>query len=135
MHAFAAMLLTLRIGLVPSPTDGAVLSIRETALQAAQDVAARDTFVAFGAPSRGGALRAAFHRPEAPLAVQEGWAAPALVADVQKEQQRQRWRSAIAETLNGNQKIANAAMWLAAAPLRLKVSPERVFVAITIRTP
>jgi hypothetical protein len=135
MHSFVAMLLSLRIGLVPSPTDGAVLSLRETTLQAAHHVVERDTFVAHVTPTRGGALRAAFHRPEAPLAAQEGWAAPALVADVQKEQQRERWRSAIAQTLNGNQKVANAAMWLAAAPLRLKVSPERVFVAITIRTP
>ena len=32
MQSFLAMLLTLRIGLVPSPVDGAILSIREEAL-------------------------------------------------------------------------------------------------------
>jgi hypothetical protein len=128
MQPLFTMLLALRVGLVPGPGDGALLSIREEALQVARVVAERDTFVTHQTPRATSILsRAQVRIPDG-----QSWASPpALVADLQK----QAWRDALADALNGNQTIANAAMWLASAPLRLKVSHEKVFVAITVRTP
>ena len=128
MQPLFTMLFALRIGLVPGPGDGALMSIRHEAMQVARVVAERDTFVTHQAPRTTSMLsRAQVRIPES-----QSWTSPpALVADLQK----QAWRDAIAEALNGNQTIANAAMWIAAAPLRLRVSHEKVFVAITVRTP
>jgi hypothetical protein len=134
MQSFLSLLLTLRIGLVPGPADGAVLSIREAALAAANDIAARDAFVTHApAPilSSGMRILSAGKRHVAdPRAQGPGWAPPP-----QTVLQREDWRDVIADALNGNQTIANAAIWLASAPVRLKVKHEEVFVAITLRTP
>lgn len=135
MQSFLSMLLTLRIALVPSPTEGAVLSIREATLAAANDIAARDAFVVrrSSAPVLSSGMRllsAGRQQVSSARAQGPGWAPPPV-----QVLQREDWRSVIADTLNGNQTIANAAMWIAAAPLKLRVSNEKVFVAITVRTP
>ena len=130
MQSFLAMLLTLRIGLVPSPVDGAILSIREEALAVARDVAARDTFVG-REPARFQSLRSATLAPETRPAAQAWGGPPPIVRVLRKED----WRGMLAHTLNGNQKIANAATWLASAPLRLKINNEKIFLSITVRTP
>jgi hypothetical protein len=135
MQPFLAMLLTLRIGLVPGPTDGAILSIRDQVLHVAMDVAERDTFVARESPpvlSSGMRLLSSGKRQlDANAAQLPDWAPPATVQVLRRED----IRDMIADTLNGNQTIANAAMWLAAAPVRLRVSHEKIFVAITVRIP
>lgn len=128
MQCFLAMLLTLRIGLVPSPATGAILSIREETLAVAQNVAERDTFVARRPVEMQASLAGLVSR--APQA-EQGWGPPPTVHVMKKEE----WQNAIAKTLTGNQTIANAATWLASAPLRLKVNRERIFLSIALRMP
>ncbi|HET7754490.1 MAG TPA: hypothetical protein VFK85_11325 [Anaeromyxobacteraceae bacterium] len=123
------MLLTLRIGLVPIPATGAILSIREETLAVAQNVAERDTFVARRPVEMQASLSGLVSRHPPP---QQGWAPPPTV-EIMK--QRDEWKSAIAKTLSGNQTIANAATWLASAPLRLRVNRERIFLSIALRMP
>jgi hypothetical protein len=125
MQSFLAMLLTLRVGLAPSPTDTAVASIRAEVLQVAEVVAERDRFVT-RSPAQ---VVSAFGRTR--RAESTGWGPPEVVNVIEKDD----WRDIVADTLNGNQKIANAVMWLAAAPVRLRVSHEKVFLAITVKTP
>jgi len=124
MQPFLTMLLTLRVGLA-SPTDTAVASMRAEVLQVAEAIADRDRFVTrFPAQvvSPFGRIRSA--EPT-------GWGPPAVVSVIDKED----WRDSVADTLNGNQTLANAVMWLAAAPVRLRVNHEKVFVAISLKTP
>lgn len=124
------MLLTLRVGLAPSPTDSAVLSIRQETLQVAQAVVARDVF-AGREPVRISRLSSVTARARQQSQGTSGWGPPPVVNVIAKED----WRDMMAATLNGNAKIANAVMWVASAPVRLKVSQEKVFLAITVRIP
>jgi hypothetical protein len=136
MQTFLAMLLSLRAGLVPGPTDTAALSIRDAAvlsfrqetLQVARAVVARDVFTG-REPTRVVRLTNVISKSQQTQG--SGWGPPPVVNVIAKED----WRDAMAATLNGNAKIANAVMWVASAPVRLNVNHEKVFLAITIRIP
>jgi hypothetical protein len=125
MQTFFAMLLSLRVGFAPSPADTAVLSIRQQTLAAAETVASRDVFVGpelARAPRFGSALTR--QQPQS-------WGMPATVRIIEKDD----WRDILVDTLNGNAKLANAVMWVASAPVRLRVSGDRMFVAVSVRIP
>jgi hypothetical protein len=137
MQTFFAMLLTLRAGLVPGPADSAALSIRDAAvqsfrqetLQVARAVVARDVFTG-REPVRVIRLTNVVGRTRQQTQG-SGWGPPPVVNVIAKED----WRDAMAATLNGNAKLANAVMWVASAPVRLNVNHEKVYLAITIRIP
>lgn len=136
MNPFLAMLLSIRIGFVPTASTAA-LSIREEVLAVAQQVAERDTFVQRQPVRRREGLEAGLAgiaaAPEQSdmQAAANPWGPPPKFR-IRKEQVR----SVIERTLQGNQTLANAAVWLASAPLRLRVDPpKKVVVGISFQLP
>ena len=116
MSALAATLFSLHIGLASLPMERATLSLREQALA----VAAESSYVAPRVePVQG---------PTALVAT--GEAKPRRPGVLT----RQDWMNLMNEVLS-NERLANAAMWIANQPVHVSMSSEKVFVSVRIATP
>lgn len=115
MISFLATILTLHVGLGASPVSRAVVSLRDEALAVATQEATRVT-----------AREAA-----APVAT---LAAPVAVDTTRRVLSRNDWLHILGDVLS-NEKLANAAMWVANQPVSLNLTSEKVFVSVRIATP
>jgi hypothetical protein len=115
MISFLATIFTLHLGLGASPVSRAAVSLREEALAVAAQTATREN-------SR---------EASQPVATIE---APFSAGATPRALTRDDWLHILTDVLS-NDRLANAAMWVANQPVSLNLSAEKVFVSIRISTP